>query len=189
MTTKYYPWPGDFTPCNPTGSVAAVLLSTDYIPSQTVAIYGHVKTENLGLEKIIANVISNPHIRYLVLIGKDIRGHLPGSSLKALHQHGIDHTHKINTAPGAIPYIENLSEDAIKRFQNQVDVIDLMHITDKNHLNIKINELIKTSPPRYGDPFIALRLSAIHSKPRDDKRALHSKIIIDWRGKITKRGS
>jgi len=187
MTTKYYPWPGDFTPCTPTGSVAAVLLSTDYIPPHTIAIYGHVKTENIGLEKIMANVISNPHIRYLVLIGKDIRGHLPGASLKALHQHGIDNTNKINTAPGAIPYIENLSGDAIKRFQNQVSIIDLMNIADKKYLDTKINELVTTSPPCYGDPYIAFRLTAIHSRPRDDKRALHSKIIIDWRGKIKKR--
>jgi tetrahydromethanopterin S-methyltransferase subunit A len=187
MTTEYYPWPGDFTPCNPTSCVAAVLLSTNYTPPKNIAIYGYVKTENIGLEKIMANVISNPHIRYLVLIGKDIRGHLPGSSLKALHQNGIDPSNKINNSPGAIPYIENLSTDAIDRFQKQVELIDLMNIEDKKRLDDTITHLIKTSPACYGDPFIAVRLTATHSKPRDDKRALHSKIMIDWRGKIKKR--
>ena len=187
MTTEYYPWPGDFTPCIPTSPVAVILLSTHYTPPKTVAIYGHVKTENIGIEKIMANVISNPHIRYVILIGKDIRGHLPGQSLMALHQQGIDQNHKINGAHGAIPYIENLSGEAIKRFQDQIHIIDLMNIDDKGHLDKEIVKLINTSPPAFGNPFIALRIITARNHSMGDKRALHSRIVIDWRGKISKR--
>ena len=70
-----YPWGGDFTIGDHTKNVAIVLLNTSYIPLVDVSIYGKLKTENIGIEKIIANIISNPYIRYLVICGEDIRGH------------------------------------------------------------------------------------------------------------------
>ena len=62
MKENYYPWGGEFTPCSSDGCVAVVLLNIDYKPSDNVALYGSLKTENIGIEKIVANVISNPHI-------------------------------------------------------------------------------------------------------------------------------
>jgi tetrahydromethanopterin S-methyltransferase subunit A len=187
MCSEYYPWPGDFTKCSSTASVAVVLLSTDYIPKDTVAIYGSVKTENIGLEKIIANVISNPHIRFLVLCGKDIRGHFPGASLSSLHKLGIDDHNKIIDAPGAIPYIENLSREAIERFRDQVSIIDLMDIPDKSIIDTKIHNLLKTSPGPFGDSYIAIKIKASPDLKIDDKRALHSKIVFNWKGKVSQR--
>ena len=136
MDEEYYPWGGEFTACSPTSPVAVVLLNTDYLPSKKVALYGSLKTENIGIEKIVANVISNPHIRFLAVCGEDIRGHRSGSSLIALQHHGIDSNHRIIKAPGAIPYIENLDEDAIQRFRNQITIIDLLGIKEKNTLGL-----------------------------------------------------
>ena len=79
MKEKYYPWGGEFTTFKKNGSVAVVLLNIDYTPPSKVAIYGPLKTENIGIEKIVANVISNPHIRYLIVCGDEIRGHRSGS--------------------------------------------------------------------------------------------------------------
>ena len=89
MENEYYPWGGEFTVCSPDGCVAVVLLTVKYTPPDNVAIYGPLRTENIGIEKIVANVISNPHIRYLVICGDDIRGHCSGTSLVALHKNGI----------------------------------------------------------------------------------------------------
>ena len=86
MENKYYPWGGEFITGSQDGCVAVVLLNIEYIPSDKVALYGPLKTENIGIEKIVANVISNPHIRYLVVCGDDIRGHRSGSSLIALNK-------------------------------------------------------------------------------------------------------
>ena len=105
MKQEYYPWGGEHTICKKDGCIAVVLLNIDYTPPQNVAIYGPLKTENIGIEKIVANIISNPHIRYLVVCGDDIRGHRSGSSLIALNKNGIDNQHKIIDAPGAIPYL------------------------------------------------------------------------------------
>lgn len=188
MENEYYPWNGEFTVCKLNGCVAVVLLQIDYNPPSDVAIYGPLKTENIGIEKIVANVISNPHIRYLMVCGEDIRGHRSGSSLVALHKYGIDNQHKIINAPGAIPYIENLKNEALQRFRAQVEIIDLIGERDKEMIDATIKECNVKSPLPYGEPYIAIRIKAKASTKIDDKRALHSKIVVDYMGRIEKRG-
>ena len=188
MENKYYPWGGEFTVCSLTGNVAVVLLTIDYIPPDNVAIYGPLKTENIGIEKIVANVISNPHIRYLIICGDDIKGHRSGTSLIALHKNGIDENNRIIDAPGAIPYIENLKEKAIKRFQAQIEIINLIGVKDKKRIDKSINDYTAKSTPSFGKPYIAIRIKAATQINLTDKRALHSKIILDYMGKIKNRG-
>ena len=187
MKNEYYPWGGEFTTCNPKGCIAVVILNIDYTPCKDVAIYGPLKTENIGIEKIVANIISNPHIRYLVVCGNEIRGHRSGSSLVALNKNGIDKQHRIIDAPGAIPYIENIDEEAIERFRSQIEIINLIDVTDKKQIDKKINECLHKSIPVFGNPYIAIRITP-QVASLDDKRALHSKIVIDYLGKVKKRG-
>jgi tetrahydromethanopterin S-methyltransferase subunit A len=188
MTDDLYPWGGEFTACSPQGCIAVVLLNIQYIPPESVAIYGSLKTENIGIEKIIANTISNPFIRYLILCGEDIRGHRSGSSLIALHKNGIDQNHRIIDAPGAIPYIENLNEQAIKRFQTQLTIINLIGVTKKEQIDQVITECIQKMPPSFGEPYIAIRIKPKATVTLMDNRALHSRIIIDYLGNVKKRG-
>jgi tetrahydromethanopterin S-methyltransferase subunit A len=188
MKEDYYPWGGEFTKCSPDGRVAVVLLNIEYTPPTTVAIYGPLKTENIGIEKIVANVISNPHIRYLIVCGDDIRGHRSGSSLVALQKNGIDEQNKIIDAPGAIPYIENLTMEAIDRFRNQIEIVDLLGIKDKGNIDKAVHDNTVKSVPPYGKPYIAIRIKPKTTVTLDDKRALHSKIVINYMGKIEKRG-
>jgi tetrahydromethanopterin S-methyltransferase subunit A len=187
MTEEYYPWGGDFTSINPNDSVAVVLLNINFTPNDHVAIYGRLKTENIGIEKIIANVISNPHIRFVVLCGKDIRGHQSGKSLLSLHQNGINDNHRIIDAPGAIPFIENLNEKAIQRFQKQVKVVDLIGETNSEKILEEIKKIAAKNIESFGEPFIAIQLKKISHEEFSDKRALHSKIIVNYMGKIKKR--
>jgi tetrahydromethanopterin S-methyltransferase subunit A len=187
MENEHYPWGGEFTLCSSDGCVAVVVLNLEYIPTNNVAIYGPLKTENIGIEKIVANVISNPHIRYLVICGEDIRGHRSGSSLVALEKNGINKQNRIIDAPGAIPYIENLDNDAIERFRSQIEIVDLVGIKDKNHIDRVIDDYIERSPSSFGEPYIAIRIKPKASS-LDDKRALHSKIVLDYLGRVKKRG-
>ena len=188
MGNEYYPWGGEFTACNLKGYVAVVLLNVDYTPTNKVAIYGSLKTENIGIEKIVANVISNPNIRYLVICGEEIRGHRSGSSLIALNKNGINDQHRIIDAPGAIPYIENLNNEAIERFRKQIEIVDLIDVKDKDRIDEAVEDCIKKSPPSFGEPYIAIRIKPEVKTLLDDKRALHSKIVMNYMGKIKKRG-
>ena len=187
MTDEYYPWGGDFTVVCSHGSVAVVLLNLDFIPSKDVALYGRLKTENIGIEKVVANVISNPYIRFVVICGEDIRGHRSGESLVCLHRNGINENHRIIDAPGAIPFIENLDEQAIERFQKQVRIINLIGKNDSDFLNEMIGEIVAKQPKPFGEPYIALQLKQMVHKDFADKRALHSTITINYMGKIKKR--
>ena len=182
-----YPWGGEFIKGKYTSCVAVVLLNTAYQPPSTVALYGVLKTENIGIEKIVANVISNPHIRFLIICGEEIRGHRSGASLKALHQNGIDKNHRIINAPGAIPYIENIDTESILRFQRQIEIIDLIGIQNHELITKTIQTHLLNNPGSFGKPYIAIRLVTQQKKSLEDKRSLHSKISINYMGKIKKR--
>ncbi|WP_292527307.1 tetrahydromethanopterin S-methyltransferase subunit MtrG, partial [Methanoculleus sp.] len=112
-------------------------------------IAGSCKTENLGLEKIIANVISNPNIRFILCCGTEVKGHLSGQSFMALHAGGVSGG-KIVGAQGAIPFIENLSDEAIKRFQDQVEMVNIMESEDMGTIKAKIDELKARDPGAFG---------------------------------------
>jgi tetrahydromethanopterin S-methyltransferase subunit A len=120
------PWPpvrGDYQVGDPNAGVAVVTLASPLFP-EGAAISGQCKTENLGVEKIVANVISNSNIRILLLCGVESKGHMPGNTIIALHKNGIDEQGRIIGSQGAIPFIQNLPPEAIERFQEQVMIID-----------------------------------------------------------------
>ena len=104
-----------------------------------------------------------------------------------LKKNGIDNQHKIINAPGAIPYIENLNDEAIKRFRDQIEIIDLLGVTDKKKLDRTIDSLSAKSPPSFGEPYIAIKIIYEKSVKLNDKRALHSRILLNYMGKIERR--
>jgi len=98
-----------------------------------IAIVGTLHTENLGIERLIQNVLTNPHLRFVVLCGADSQqtmGHYPGQSLVALAQQGIDERRRIKGAQGRRPFLKNLSPEAVAHFREVVEVIDLIGEAD-----------------------------------------------------------
>ena len=154
-------WPivqGDFHSGDAQSPVAVVTMGS-HLDEQGIcdagaAICGSCKTENLGLEKIIANIISNPNIRFVIACGTEVKGHLAGESFIALHANGVEGG-KIVGTKGAIPFIENLDDAAIKRFQEQVEVVNIMVSEDMGAIIAKINELKGRDPGAFeGDAMI-----------------------------------
>ncbi len=154
-------WPiakGDFHTGDAQSCVAVITMGSHLdeqgICDAGVAIAGSCKTENLGLEKVIANVISNPNIRFILCCGTEVKGHLAGQSFIALHAGGVSGG-KIVGAQGAIPFIENVTDDAIKRFQDQVEIVNIMESEDMSTIAAKINELKARDPGAFGaEPMI-----------------------------------
>ena len=154
-------WPivkGDFESGDPNSCVAVVTMGSHLdekgICDAGAAITGSCKTENLGLEKVIANVISDPNIRFVLCCGTEVKGHLSGNSFIALHANGVAGG-KIVGAKGAIPFIENLDDAAIKRFQEQVEIVDIMESEDMGAVKAKISELQGKDPGAFPeDPMI-----------------------------------
>ena len=143
MKTIADTWPvvkGDYKVGNPKSRIAVVTLASYINPSPEAALWGSSKTENLGVEKIVANVISNSNIRYVLVCGTESRGHLAGHSLLAIHANGIDEKGRIIGSQGAIPFIENISEEAVRRFQQQVVLIDRIGLVDPKEILKLVNK-------------------------------------------------
>ena len=154
-------WPisrGDFISGDANSCVAVVTMGSHLdekgLCDAGAAICGSCKTENLGLEKVIANVISDPNIRFIITCGTEVKGHLAGQTFKALHANGVKEG-RVVKAEGAIPFIENLKDDAIKRFQEQVKIVDIMETEDNGAIKAKIAELKAQDPGAFpADPMV-----------------------------------
>ena len=91
------------------------------------AIAGMLQTENIGMEKMICNIVANPNIRYLVLCGRESTGHLPGESLISLMQKGVGEDMHIIGSRALTPVLANIPISIIERFRSQiVTIIDLL---------------------------------------------------------------
>ena len=144
-------WPvisGDYIVGDPESPVAVTTLAS-HIEAELsgTALAGPCKTENLGIEKVVANIISNPNIRFLILAGAEVQGHITGQSFKALHENGADvDKKKIIGATGAIPFVENIPLEGIERFQQQLEIIDLIDTEEVGIIQSKIDECVEKDP-------------------------------------------
>jgi tetrahydromethanopterin S-methyltransferase subunit A len=144
--------PGDFEVGDPTDSVAICTLGKKFPVPGRYAIIGTCKTENIGIERVIINIISNPAIRFLILSGPEVPGHLTGSSMKALYENGVDSdTRKIIDAPGAIPYIENVPLEGVERFRRQIEFVDMMNNSLSEKIAERASELQARNPGPYDE--------------------------------------
>lgn len=130
------PLPGDFTVLDGGGHVAVCALTSKGLVEGVVearpsgvAIVGTLYTENLGIERIIANMLSNPNITTLLLCGADSEqriGHLPGQTFLSLADHGVYAGGRIIGAKGRRPVIKNISHHTIETFRKEIQVVDLV---------------------------------------------------------------
>ena len=159
-------WPietGDYRLGNLSGSVVIATLASEDLYQKFSAkmcavdcsACGKVFTENIGIEKMVKNIISNRHIRFLILCGQEARGHLTGACIKALHANGVDDRQRIREAPGKRPWIKTLTPPQIHRFQKQVEIVDLIGCEDVSTIENKVAELAAVNPGPMADDVIA----------------------------------
>ena len=106
-----------------------------------LCIVGKTETENIGLDKVIKNTITNPTIRVLLLAGKDPKGHLSGRTLLALSENGVDDGMRVIGSPGRRPVLKNVTREEVAAFREQVKVVDLIGCEDVDRVIEKIKEL------------------------------------------------
>ncbi len=118
-----------------------------HVVDMGVAIAGFCKTANIGIEKVICNVLANPNIRWIVVAGHENPGHKSGKAIVMLHRYGIDpKTRRIMCGPDNpctdIPtgYIPNIPLEAVERFRRQIKVVDILidgkEVTEENVLEL-----------------------------------------------------
>jgi len=150
------PVPGEyFAFCDgPSCSVAVSTLASvelaealASIRPKELCIVGKTETENIGIEKVIKNTITNPTIRFLLLAGKDPKGHQPGRTFLALSKNGVDENGRVIGSPGKRPILRNVTREEVEAFRKQVRVVDLIGCEDVKTIIEKLKELSQGPGP------------------------------------------
>jgi tetrahydromethanopterin S-methyltransferase subunit A len=85
---------------SPVAVVVVLIYDEDKIPKDIetlarvwvesgAALSGTMQTENIGVEKMVCNIIGNPNIRYLILTGPESPGHSTGEAIISLVKYGF----------------------------------------------------------------------------------------------------
>ena len=190
--TDYPPEEGCYLRGNDFSPVAVVVM-LNYAREQTppeieqlvrvaiekgAALAGTLQTENIGIEKIVVNIVSNSNIRYLVLCGIEVARHNSGDALKCLLENGIDERRTIVGSKAITPYLFNIPLESIERFRRQLTLINLLNemnpkVVDKavwscyQEEPVKFQNYTLHDPGAYPEPAISSKLTWRIKKPQE----------------------
>lgn len=127
--SRWPPLPGTYTLGDFAAPVAVCTLTdgaliAPMIKLPGVAIAGRVYTANLGIERIVINLTTNAHVRFLLLCGRDSALFRPGQTLRALCQNGISPDRRVVGAAGYLPVLGRGAALRVPRFRRQIEIID-----------------------------------------------------------------
>jgi tetrahydromethanopterin S-methyltransferase subunit A len=151
LTVSSDSWPpveGEYTVLNPKAPVAVSILGSVKLEEKLsklnpagLCIVGKTETENIGIDKIVKNIVSNPAINHIIVAGKDTAGHQSGKTLIALWEKGVDKDMRVVGSRGRRPILKNVTRTEIKKFRKQVQITDMMGCENTRTLAKKIKEL------------------------------------------------
>jgi len=106
-----------------------------------LCIVGKTETENIGIDKVIKSVITNPTIKYLLLVGQEPKGHKSGETFVELSKNGVDDKMRVIGSTAKKPILRNVSIEEINSFRNQVEIVNMIGCSDDNLIINEIKEL------------------------------------------------
>ncbi len=182
-------WPvekGKFLVGNKDSSVAVCTLTNTDLPEkifndakEKIAIIGYCETENIGIEKIVKNIISNSNIRYLILYGEDSEhgkmGHHSGQAILSLYKNGISEKRKIIGAKGKRPFLKNITSDQVKQFQTQVEIVNRIGANSFTEIKDVINVYHTKKKPPFADTFAAIPANKLITAQNPERLVLDKK--------------
>ena len=115
------------------------------------ALAGTLQTENIGIEKMICNLVANPNIRYLVICGPESPGHSTGQTVMALTANGVDENRRILGSEAPTPYLYNIPAEAIERFRQQIRIVNLLNEGDPKLVRDAVWSCYQEQPTRFRD--------------------------------------
>jgi tetrahydromethanopterin S-methyltransferase subunit A len=167
------PLPGEYSVVRYTASVAVCTLNSEQLATELakcapegLAIVGTMHTENLGIERVIRNVLANPNIRFLFLCGEDTRqliGHLPGQSMENLFANGLDERNRIVGAKGKRPFLKNVSPEQIQVFREQVQLVSMIGEQDLASIIRKIIDRHSEALPPFSGALCNFAVETVHA--------------------------
>ncbi len=153
--------PGTYFVLDPKAPVAVATLGSVELAQEVsesapdgLCIVGKVETENIGIEKVIKNVLSNPAIRYLVCAGNEPPKHLTGATMVALFENGMNEQNKIVGSPGMRPVLPNTTEQEVREFRHRIQPVDMIGCTDVAEIHAKVESLKVAAPATESPDFV-----------------------------------
>ena len=167
------------------------------------ALSGTLQTANIGIEKVICNIVANPNIRSLVLGGPESEGHKTGDAIKALFRNGVDERNVSSERPGSrrscIMFRWNSSSGSV----TQLTLVDCQFQTEQvirkavwscyqeNPVDFKGQSLCDpgawAEPPLSGK--ITWKVVQPWSEPQDDKERAAKQRALDMIERLKARSA
>lgn len=142
LPPSWPPLPGDYTVLDKDAHGAVCTLADEGLyealrkaPLPGVALVGMLTTENLGIERLVRNLVASPRISWLLLCGTDSRGHRAGDCLATLAGNGVDSEMRIVDAPGKRARLVNLSFEEIEAFRRSIRVVPKIGLKDVGEIS------------------------------------------------------
>ena len=137
LSSSWPPLPGDYTILDKDAAGAVCTLADEDLYEELrrsslpgVALVGMLTTENLGIERLVRNLVASPRVSWLLLCGTDSRGHRAGACLAALSQNGVDSEMRIIDSPGKRARLVNLSFEEAEAFRRGTRVVPRIGLKD-----------------------------------------------------------
>jgi tetrahydromethanopterin S-methyltransferase subunit A len=112
-----------------------------------ILVVGRLLSENKGIDTIIKFTLSHPELHYIIVCGKEVRGHQAGQALLSLYENGINNNNNNNNntgsmfivgAKGPYPVLRSSWED-VNAFRKQINKIyNLIGISDIEQIKKQI---------------------------------------------------
>jgi len=141
-------------------NVAVTFLWTirdDILPKlekENIALASNFYTPS-GLVGMVRNILANPHIRYIILVGNEYSSKsenkkndlTSANALRAFFENGINEKRQVPGFESSVYFDKNIPTETIKKVIGNVELIDInkqMPSASLNEKINKINELLKT---------------------------------------------
>lgn len=146
-------WPpvaGEYTVLDSSAPVAVTTLGSIKLEEKLaklkpagLCIFGKTETENIGIDKIVKNIVTNPAINFLIVAGKDTAGHQSGNTLLALWENGVTRDMRVIGSKGRRPILKNVSLSDVEAFRKQIQIDDQLGCEDVKVIARRISELAR----------------------------------------------
>jgi tetrahydromethanopterin S-methyltransferase subunit A len=175
LTVSTDSWPpveGEYTVFNPKAPVAVSTLASVKLEEKLaklsppgLCIVGKTETENIGIDKIVKNVVSNGAISHIIVAGKDTEGHHSGKTLLSLWENGVDKSMRVIGSNGRRPILKNVSLTEVNKFRKQVRITDMIGCENTRTITKKIKELAPYAVTAECAPSCGCHEPAVISQP------------------------
>ena len=138
---------------NPDSELAVCTLSSIDLLKQIassplmskISVAGRLFSESRGIDSLLRYLSLHKNVKTMLVCGNEVRGHMAGHSLFCLHKTGIGPGRRIAGSASPEPFLTATTQQ-IAHFQDRVELVDRIGVTDLGPISAWINSRSSASP-------------------------------------------